>query len=255
MTSHCTYSAHYKKAPKTVDINNFKKDVCFGWIGRNHKDTEKYSGVIQYMAIQKNVQYGQYSTTFFGREWEISDTDPDMPAVLTREHCEFWIALLQQAGFKFKVLQTEDVGEKKLPAYLFEVDIEEHHGWYGLTLATLTALRYLVEYTNIVRNALELYRKFPNTPPWDLLMAAVRTQDEGGGVMHHGGRSGHSLVFNTDLTYPSCYAECVDAFLLNRVEGRSGWNVQYSFDGKSESGLQYVSVNRIKDIYGGKVHV
>ena len=207
------------------------------------------------MAIQKNVHYGHYSTTFFGRKWEIKDTDPDMPAVLTREHCEFWITLLQQAGFKFKVLQTEDVGENKLPAYIFEVDIEDHHGWYGLTLATLTALRYLVEYTNIVRNALELYRKFPNTPPWDLLMAALRTKDEGGGVTHHGGRSGHSLVFHTDLTYPSCYAECVDAFLLSRVEGNSSWDVQSSFDGKCMSGTQYVLVDKIKDISGGKIHV
>ena len=255
MTSHCTYAAHYEKAPKKVNINNFKKDICFGWIGRKHKDTEKYSGVIHYMAIQKNVQYGSFSSTFFGREWEIHDTDPDRPAVLTREHCEFWIALLQQAGFKFKVLQTEDVGEHNLPAYLFEVDIEEHHGWYGLTLATLTALRYLVEYTNIVRNAFQLHHKFPNTPPWDLLMAAVRTRDEGGGVIHHGGHSGHSLVYCTDLTYPSCYAECVDAFLLNRVAGNIGWNVQYSFDGKSESESQYVSVDRIKDISGGKIHV
>ena len=255
MTSHCTYAAHYEKAPKKVDINDFKKDVCFGWIGRKHEDTEKYSGVIHYMAIQKNVHYGCYYSTFFGREWEINDTDPDMPAVLTREHCEFWIALLQQAGFKFKVLQTEDVGEHNLPAYLFEVDIEEHHGWYGLTLATLTALRYLVEYTNIVRNAFQLHHKFPNTPPWDLLMAAVRTRDEGGGVIHHGGHSGHSLVFHTDLTYPSCYAECVDAFLLNRVAGNSGWDVHYSFNGKSESQSQSVSVDRIKDIYGGKVHV
>ena len=255
MTSHCTYAAHYEKAPKKVNINNFKKDICFGWIGRKHTDTEKYSGVIHYMAIQKNVQYGSFSSTFFGREWEIHDTDPDRPAVLTREHCEFWIALLQQAGFKFKVLQTEDVGEHNLPAYLFEVDIEEHHGWYGLTLATLTALRYLVEYTNIVRNAFQLHHKFPNTPPWDLLMAAVRTRDEGGGVIHHGGHSGHSLVYCTDLTYPSCYAECVDAFLLNRVAGNSGWDVHYSFNGKSESQSQSVSVDRIKDIYGGKVHV
>jgi len=255
MTSHCTYAAHYEKAPKKVNINNFKKDICFGWIGRKHTDTEKYSGVIHYMAIQKNVQYGSFSSTFFGREWEIHDTDPDRPAVLTREHCEFWIALLQQAGFKFKVLQTEDVGEHNLPAYLFEVDIEEHHGWFGLTLATLTALRYLVEYTNIVRNAFQLHHKFPNTPPWDLLMAAVRTRDEGGGVTHHGGHSGHSLVYRTDLTYPSCYAECVDAFLLNRVAGNSGWDVQSSFDGKSESQSQSVSVDRIKDIYGGKVHV
>ena len=255
MTSHCTYAAHYEKAPKKVNINNFKNDICFGWIGRKHTDTEKYSGVIHYMAIQKNVQYGSFSSTFFGREWEIHDTDPDRPAVLTREHCEFWIALLQQAGFKFKVLQTEDVGEHNLPAYLFEVDIEEHHGWFGLTLATLTALRYLVEYTNIVRNAFQLHHKFPNTPPWDLLMAAVRTRDEGGGVIHHGGHSGHSLVHCTDLTYPSCYAECVDAFLLNRVAGNIGWNVQYSFDGKSESEPQSVSVDRIKDIYGGKVHV
>ena len=255
MTSHCTYAAHYEKAPKKGNINNFKKDVCFGWIGRKHTDTEKYSGVIHYMAIQKNVQYGSFSSTFFGREWEIHDTDPDRPAVLTREHCEFWIALLQQAGFKFKVLQTEDVGEHNLPAYLFEVDIEEHHGWFGLTLATLTALRYLVEYTNIVRNAFQLHHKFPNTPPWDLLMAAVRTRDEGGGVIHHGGHSGHSLVYCTDLTYPSCYAECVDAFLLSRVEGRSGWNVHSSFNGKSESESQSVSVDRIKDIYGGKVHV
>ena len=255
MTSHCTYAAHYEKAPKKVDINDFKKDVCFGWIGRKHEDTEKYSGVIHYMAIQKNVHYGYYYSTFFGREWEINDTDPDMPAVLTREHCEFWIALLQQAGFKFKVLQTEDVGKNNLPAYLFEVDIEEHHGWFGLTLATLTALRYLVEYTNIVRNAFQLHHKFPNTPPWDLLMAAVRTRDEGGGVIHHGGHSGHSLVYCTDLTYPSCYAECVDAFLLNRVAGNSGWDVHYSFNGKSESQSQSVSVDRIKDIYGGKVHV
>ena len=255
MTSHCTYAAFYEKAPKKIDTSNFKKDVCFGWIGRIHEANKKYSGVIHYMAIQKNVHYGQYSTTFFGREWEIDDTDPDRPAVLTREHCEFWITLLQQSGFKFKVLQTEDVGENKLPAYLFEVDIEDHYGWYGLTLATLTALRYLVEYTNIVRNALELYRKFPNTPPWDLLMAALRTKDEGDGVSHHGGRSGHSLVLHTGLTYPSCYAECVDAFLLSRVEGRSGWNVQSSFDGKSESGNQYVEVENIKDIYGGKIHV
>lgn len=255
MTSHCTYAAHYEKAPKKVNINNFKNDICFGWIGRKHTDTEKYSGVIHYMAIQKNVQYGSFSSTFFGREWEIHDTDPDRPAVLTREHCEFWIALLQQAGFKFKVLQTEDVGEHNLPAYLFEVDIEEHHGWFGLTLATLTALRYLVEYTNIVRNAFQLHHKFPNTPPWDLLMAAVRTRDEGGGVIHHGGHSGHSLVYCTDLTYPSCYAECVDAFLLSRVEGRSGWNVHSSFNGKSESQSQSVSIDRIKDIYGGKVHV
>ena len=101
MTSHCTYAAHYEKAPKKVNINNFKKDICFGWIGRKHTDTEKHSGVIHYMAIQKNVQYGSFSSTFFGREWEIHDTDPDRPAVLTREHCEFWIALLQQAGFKF----------------------------------------------------------------------------------------------------------------------------------------------------------
>ena len=255
MTSHCTYAAHYEKAPKKVNINNFKKDICFGWIGRKHTDTEKYSGVIHYMAIQKNVQYGSFSSTFFGREWEIHDTDPDRPAVLTREHCEFWIALLQQAGFKFKVLQTEDVGEHNLPAYLFEVDIEEHHGWFGLTLATLTALRYLVEYTNIVRNAFQLHHKFPNTPPWDLLMAAVRTRDEGGGVIHHGGHSGHSLVYCTDLTYPSCYAECVDAFLLNRVAGNSGWNVHSSFNGKSESQSQDVSVDRIKDISGGKIHV
>ena len=76
-----------------------------------------------------------------------------------------------------------------------------------------------------------------------------------GGVTHHWGYSGHSLVYRTDLTYPSCYAECVDAFLLNRVAGNIGWDVQYSFDGKSESGSQYVSVDRIKDIYGGKVHV
>ena len=255
MTSHCTYAAHYEKAPKKVNINNFKNDICFGWIGRKHTDTEKYSGVIHYMAIQKNVQYGSFSSTFFGREWEIHDTDPDRPAVLTREHCEFWIALLQQAGFKFKVLQTEDVGEHNLPAYLFEVDIEEHHGWFGLTLATLTALRYLVEYTNIVRNAFQLHHKFPNTPPWDLLMAAVRSRDEGGGVIHHGGHSGHSLVYHTDLTYPSCYAECVDAFLLSRVEGQSGWNVHSSFNGKSESQSQSVSIDRIKDIYGGKVHV
>ena len=68
MTSHCTYAAHYEKAPKKVNINNFKKDVCFGWIGRKHTDTEKYSGVIHYMAIQKNVQYGSFSSTFFGRE-------------------------------------------------------------------------------------------------------------------------------------------------------------------------------------------
>ena len=255
MTSHCTYAAHYEKAPKKVNINNFKNDICFGWIGRKHTDTEKYSGVIHYMAIQKNVQYGSFSSTFFGREWEIHDTDPDRPAVLTREHCEFWIALLQQAGFKFKVLQTEDVGEHNLPAYLFEVDIEEHHGWFGLTLATLTALRYLVEYTNIVRNAFQLHHKFPNTPPWDLLMAAVRTRDEGGGVIHHGGHSGHSLVYHTDLTYPSCYAECVDAFLLSRVEGQSGWNVHSSFNGKSESQSQSVSIDRIKDISGGKIHV
>ena len=255
MTSHCTYAAHYEKAPKKVAVNNFKKDVCFGWVGRKHEPNKKHSGVIHYMAIQKNVHYGCYYSTFFGREWEIHDTDPERPAVLTWEHCEFWIALLQQAGFKFKVLQTEDVGSANLPAYLFEVDIEEHHGWFGLTLATLTALRYLVEYTNIVRNAFQLHHKFPNTPPWDLLMAAVRTRDEGGGVIHHGGHSGHSLVFHTDLTYPSCYAECVDAFLLNRVAGNSGWDVHYSFNGKSESQSQSVSVDRIKDIYGGKVHV
>lgn len=255
MTSHCTYAAFYEKAPTKVNMDNFKKDVCFGWIGRKHEANKKYSGVIHYMAIQKNVEYGHYSTTFFGRGWELNDTDPNMPAVLTREHCEFWITILQQAGFKFKVLQTEDVGENELPAYLFEVDIEDHYGWYGLTLATLTALRYLVEYTNIVRNAFELHHKFPNTLPWELLMAALRTKDEGGGVRHHGGHSGHSLVFNADLTYPSCYAECVDAFLLRRVAGGSGWDVQSSFDGNSMSGTQYVPVDKIKDIYGGKVHV
>ena len=63
MTSHCTYAAHYEKAPKKGNINNFKKDVCFGWIGRKHTDTEKHSGVIHYMAIQKNVQYGSFSST------------------------------------------------------------------------------------------------------------------------------------------------------------------------------------------------
>lgn len=239
----------------------FRKDACFGWASYTEgvsKDKMKTEIVIQYLCAPKTSPNQSADPVIFqGQAFPCpGEVNPGSKSkrMLSKEACDFWVDLLKRSGFKFDVLFQEDAGG--VPFYMFEVSTADHFNYYGLTLATLTALRYINEVPGCVQAAVDLHKKFPHVPPWDLLMAAVRSDPHDKDLYSIHGRnvSGHSLVYRFSDNYPSCYAECVDAFLMKKVQKSTAWDVQSSFGNDGSLGT-YFDARDIKDIKEGKIYV
>jgi len=252
--------------PGKINAGTFESHACFGYVQYKLPVQDKNKPlnknmVIQYLCAPKTTRDSDYEENPLSvGEYEFTRPRQVLPNgkhinknTLTKEETDLWIDLLQKAGFKFHILLNEVVDT--VPVYVFEVHSEEHLNYWGLTLGTLTALRYINEVPDCVRSAAILVKKFPNHSPWDILQAALRcTVKDVLNIDHDSNVSGHSLIYGFGVTYPSCYAECVDSFLNSVVKEVESWKVQSSF---SYSGnlYHYMDVNTVKDIKEGTIHV
>ena len=236
---------------------NFQCRACFGWIADSHQEHNKRNdGTVQYLCAPRNDR-GHHGdqVELTGKTYPLPvEVNPKVESYtsLTKDECDFWIDLLQRAGFKFYIDHHEVIGN--IPFYLFRVEMKDHFCYWGPTLGTLTALRYIHEYANIVLNAIQLSKEHPNQPAWDILMVAIRTKDTGTGFVVHDGASGHSLVYNFPDSYPHNYGEVINTFLMRQVTEDYGWGIHSSFNGTGRLASPY-NVDQIKTFGEGKVNV
>jgi len=252
--------------PGKINAGNFQSNACFGYVQYKLPVQDKNKPlnknmVIQYLCAPKTTKDSDYEENHlsvsgyeFPRPLHVLPEGKQIHKnTLTKEETDLWIDLLRKSGFKFHILLNEVVNG--VPVYVFEVHSEEHMNYWGLTLGTLTALRYINEAPDCVRSAAILVKKFPNHSSWDILQAALRCTVKDVLNIDHGSKvSGHSLIYSFGVTYPSCYAECVDSFLNSVVKKVESWKVQSSFT-YSGTIYHYMDVKTIKDIKEGTIHV